>query len=161
MTSPRSYSAPDTTGGNMGPAGGTGSTGTDTSGSAGSTDTTGLPGPSTTSPSTSQQQGTTGTSSSDADNTKMNERDSKGATKTPTDQGGGNDRKITAAIRRSVVADKALSFSAKNVKIITTGGKVTLRGTVKSDDEKSAIESKAKATPGVDSVDNQLDVKKK
>lgn len=95
----------------------------------------------------------------DADNTKVNDRDRHGAV-TPMDQGGGNDRDITAAIRRSVVGDKGLSFTAKNVKIITVGGKVTLRGPVKSDDEKSAIESKAKSTAGVSAVDNQLEVKK-
>lgn len=95
-----------------------------------------------------------------ADNTKINDRDRPGGALTPMDQGGGNDRDITAAIRRSVVGDKALSFNAKNVKIITVGGKVTLRGPVKSDDEKAAIESKAKSTAGVSSVDNQLEVKK-
>lgn len=95
-----------------------------------------------------------------ADNTKVNDRDRPGGALTPMDQGGGNDRDITAAIRRSVVGDKALSFNAKNVKIITVGGKVTLRGPVKSDDEKAAIESKAKSTAGVSSVDNQLEVKK-
>ncbi|MDB5213010.1 MAG: hypothetical protein JWO86_937 [Myxococcaceae bacterium] len=97
--------------------------------------------------------------SKDATNTKINDRDRHGAL-TPMDQGGGGDRDITAAIRRSVVADKGLSFTAKNVKIITVGGKVTLRGPVKSDEEKSAIEAKAKAAPGVSSVDNQLEVKK-
>jgi hypothetical protein len=95
----------------------------------------------------------------DADNTKINDRDRHGAL-TPMDQGGGNDRDITAAIRRAVVGDKALSFTAKNVKIITVGGKVTLRGPVKSDEEKSAIEAKAKSTTGVSAVDNQLEVKK-
>ncbi len=95
----------------------------------------------------------------DATNTKINDRDRHGAL-TPMDQGGGNDRDITAAIRRAVVADKALSFTAKNVKIITVGGKVTLRGPVKSDEEKSSIEQKAKAAPGVSDVDNQLEVKK-
>lgn len=95
----------------------------------------------------------------DANNTKINDRDRHGAV-TPTDQGGGNDRDITAAIRRSVVADGALSFTAKNVKIIVTGGKVTLRGPVKSDAERSSIESKAKSTSGVSEVDNQLEVKK-
>lgn len=95
-----------------------------------------------------------------ADNTKVNERDRPATALTPMDQGGGNDRDITAAIRRSVVGDKALSFNAKNVKIITVGGKVTLRGPVKSDDEKAAIESKAKSTAGVSAVDNQLEVKK-
>lgn len=95
----------------------------------------------------------------DATNTKINDRDRHGAL-TPMDQGGGGDRTITAAIRRAVVADKALSFTAKNVKIITVGGKVTLRGPVKSDEEKSSIEAKAKAAPGVTDVDNQLEVKK-
>ena len=95
----------------------------------------------------------------DATNTKINDRDRHGAL-TPMDQGGGADRDITAAIRRAVVGDKALSFTAKNVKIITVGGKVTLRGPVKSEDEKSAIEAKAKAANGVSSVDNQLEVKK-
>jgi len=95
----------------------------------------------------------------DADNTKINDRDRHGAL-TPTDQGGGKDRDITAAIRRAVVGDGALSFTAKNVKIITVGGKVTLRGPVKSDAEKTAIEAKAKATAGVAEVDNQLEVKK-
>jgi hyperosmotically inducible protein len=95
----------------------------------------------------------------DANNTKINDRDRHGAL-TPMDQGGGKDRDITAAIRRSVVADKGLSFGAKNVKIITVAGKVTLRGAVKSDDEKSSIEAKAKSTAGVSEVDNQLEVKK-
>ncbi len=95
----------------------------------------------------------------DATNTKVNDRDRHGAL-TPTNQGGGNDRDITAAIRRAVVSDGSLSFTAKNVKIITTGGKVTLRGPVKSDQERSAIEAKAKSTAGVSEVDNQLEVKK-
>jgi hyperosmotically inducible periplasmic protein len=95
-----------------------------------------------------------------ADNTKNNERDRHG-TLTPTDQGNsGNETKITAAIRRSLVADKTLSFNAKNVKVITTGTKVTLRGPVKSDQEKAAIEAMAKQTAGVTEVDNQLEIKK-
>ena len=96
----------------------------------------------------------------DATNTKMNERDRGGAALTPMDQGGGKDRDITAAVRRSVVADGSLSFNAKNVKIITVAGKVTLRGPVKSDAEKATIEAKTKATAGVTEVDNQLEVKK-
>lgn len=95
----------------------------------------------------------------DATNTKVNDRDRHGAL-TPMDQGGGKDRDITAAIRRAVVSDSSLSFNAKNVKIITVGGKVTLRGPVKSDAERSTIEAKAKAAPGVAEVDNQLEVKK-
>jgi osmotically-inducible protein OsmY len=103
--------------------------------------------------------GTSGTTSS------TGSTDSAGATglpapMTPTDQGDGSDLKITAAVRRAVVAEKGLSAAAKNVKIITSGGRVTLRGTVKSDEEKSKLEAKAMATPGVTYVDNQLDVKK-
>ena len=95
-----------------------------------------------------------------ADNTKINDRDRHGAL-TPMDQGGSEaERNITASIRKGVVGDKALSFTAKNVKIITVGTKVTLRGAVKSDQERSAIELRAKQTPGVTDVDNQLEVKK-
>jgi len=95
----------------------------------------------------------------DATNTKINDRDRHGAV-TPTDQGGGKDREITATIRKAVMSDGSLSLGAKNIKIITVGGKVTLRGAVKSDAEKTTIESKAKSAPGVSDVDNQLEVKK-
>ncbi len=95
-----------------------------------------------------------------ADNTKINDRDRHGAL-TPMDQGGSDgERKITQAIRKGVVADKSLSFTAKNVKIITVGGKVTLRGPVKTDAERASIESQARNTPLVTDVDNQLEVKK-
>ena len=95
-----------------------------------------------------------------ADNTKINDRDRHGAL-TPMDQGSSsNETKITAAIRRGIVADKTLSFTAKNVKVITVGTKVTLRGPVKSDQEKASIEAVAKQAQGVTDVDNQLEVKK-
>lgn len=95
-----------------------------------------------------------------ADNTKINDRDRHGAL-TPMDQGGSEaERNITASIRKGVVGDKSLSFTAKNVKIITNGTKVTLRGAVKTDQERSAIELRAKQTAGVTDVDNQIEVKK-
>jgi hypothetical protein len=95
-----------------------------------------------------------------ADNTKINDRDRHGAL-TPTDQGNSrSETQITADIRKGVMADKSLSFTAKNVKIITVGNKVTLRGPVHSDQEKSAIEAVAKKTSGVSEVDNQIEVKK-
>ncbi len=95
-----------------------------------------------------------------ADNTKANDRDRHG-TVTPMNQGNSAaETKITAAIRRAVVAEKGLSFNAKNVKIITTGSKVTLRGPVANDQEKSTIEARAKETPGVTDIDNQIEVKK-
>lgn len=95
------------------------------------------------------------------DNTKVNERDRTGATLTAGDQGNTpSEIKITAAVRRSLVADKNLSMSAKNVKVITVGSKVTLRGPVKSEQERSTIESVAKQTEGVSEVDNQIEIKK-
>jgi len=68
------------------------------------------------------------------------------------------DREITRQIRKSLMADKSLSTYAHNVKIITTNGMVTLRGPVRSDDEKSSIESKAKTVAGVNDVKNELTV---
>jgi hyperosmotically inducible protein len=70
------------------------------------------------------------------------------------------DIKITADIRKAVVDDKALSTNAHNVKINTSNGVVTLQGPVKSDKEKSSIESKAKAVAGVSRVENLLEVEK-
>lgn len=94
------------------------------------------------------------------DNTKNNARDKGGTTLTPMDQGKSDaERKITATIRKNVVGDKALSMNAKNVKIITQGDRVTLRGVVKTDAEKSAIERYAYDCSGVGTVDNQLEVK--
>ena len=95
------------------------------------------------------------------DNTRVNERDRDDASLTPPDQQENQtDLKITQLIRKAVMADDSLSFTAKNVKIITAGGKVTLRGPVKSDAERSAIENAARKVAGVKQVDNQLEVKK-
>jgi len=95
----------------------------------------------------------------DADNTARNQRDRNAANPTAGDQAENPaDRQITASIRRAVVADKSLSTNAHNVKIVTSNGMVTLRGPVKSDQEKAAIEAKAKQVAGVQSVNNQLEV---
>src|SRR5579862_696989 len=69
-----------------------------------------------------------------------------------------NDREITRQIRKALVADKALSTYAHNVKVISENGTVTLRGPVRSEDEKSSIEAKAKAVAGVNDVKNELAV---
>jgi len=69
------------------------------------------------------------------------------------------DRKITQQIRQAVTKDDSLSTSAQNVTIVTRDGKVTLRGTVKSDSEKQKIAEKAKQASGVKSVDNLITVK--
>jgi osmotically-inducible protein OsmY len=96
----------------------------------------------------------------DADNTARN-AEINTATETPTAQGENPaDREITASIRKSVVDDNSLSVNAHNVKIITDAGIVTLRGPVKSDQEKQTIEAKAKQVAGVTRVNNLLEVEK-
>ena len=93
------------------------------------------------------------------DNSGRNVRDRNDATKTPGDQSENEaDRTITQNIRKALTDDDSLSTNAKNVKIITNDGTVTLRGPVKSEKEKSDIEAKAKQVAGVKRVDNQLEV---
>jgi len=94
-----------------------------------------------------------------ADNTKKNQRDLSEAAQTPGDQGESEaDRTITQQIRQGIVGNDALSMTAENVKIITDGGVVTLRGPVKSVEERSTIETIAQRTSGVKRVDNQLEI---
>jgi len=96
----------------------------------------------------------------DADNTARN-ADNSTLAETATAQGESKaDIDITAAIRKAVVDDKALSVNAHNVKIITNNGIVALRGPVKSEEEKRSIEAKAKQVAGVTRVDNLLEVEK-
>ena len=93
------------------------------------------------------------------DNSGRNVRDRDGQTKTPGDQSENEaDRTITQNIRQAITADDSLSTNAKNVKIITNDGTVTLRGPVKSEKEKTDIEAKAKQVAGVKRVDNQIEV---
>src|SRR6202011_5302431 len=95
-----------------------------------------------------------------ADNTKKNQRDRSGETKTSGDQSNSSqDVKITAAIRRAVVRDHSLSMTAKNVKIITSNGMVTLRGPVNTAEEKTKIEQLAQSAAGNAKNDNKLEVK--
>jgi hypothetical protein len=94
------------------------------------------------------------------DNTGRNVRDRGDATMTPGDQSNSQaDRALTQQIRKAVVADKSLSTMAKNIKIITADGVVTLRGPVKNSHEKETIEAKAQQLAGVNKIDNQLEVK--
>jgi len=69
------------------------------------------------------------------------------------------DRTITRQIRRAIVTDKSLSTYAHNVKIITQGGSVTLKGPVRSEEEKKAIEAKATQIAGDGKVTDDLTVK--
>lgn len=94
------------------------------------------------------------------DNTAANERDRSGDTKTPMDQSNSvRDTEITAAIRSTITDTPSMSMDARNCKIITANGVVTLRGVVSNQAEKDAIEGIARAVPGVTRVDNQLEIK--
>jgi osmotically-inducible protein OsmY len=100
----------------------------------------------------------TGSADGSADSSGTNERDRR-STATPLDQGSSaSETSITASIRRGIMADQNLSFDDKNVKVITVGSKVTLRGPVKSDQARVAIANIARRTSGVMEVDNQLEV---
>ncbi len=100
--------------------------------------------------------------SSAADNTARNRADRDSSAQTPLSQSNSSqDTRITADIRKAVMAESALSTNAHNCKIITDHGAVTLRGVVDSQSEKDAIESKAKDVAGVVSVSNELEVKTK
>jgi len=94
------------------------------------------------------------------DNTATNERDRSGDTKTSGDQSNSTaDLKITQAIRQALMKDSELSTTAKNIKIITNNGQVTLRGPVKNAQEKTKIGQLARSAAGGASIDDQLDVK--
>ena len=95
-----------------------------------------------------------------ADNTDRNKQDQSGKTRTLMDQSNEPaDIKLVATIRKMIVADKSLSATAKNCKIITAGGMVTLRGPVNTAEEKTTIEGHAVMASAKDKVDNQLEVK--
>ena len=94
-----------------------------------------------------------------ADNTKVNTRDrAAGAVTADQQKETAADRDLTKRIRQSVVGDKSLSTYAHNVKIVTRGGQVTLKGPVNSDTEKQAIEKKATAVAGADRVTNEITI---
>jgi hyperosmotically inducible protein len=94
-----------------------------------------------------------------ADNTKVNQRDRNQNEPTADQQKENtNDRQLTQQIRRAIAKDKNLSSDAHNVKIITQNGAVTLKGPVKSEEEKQAVESKAAEVAGADKVNSELQV---
>jgi hyperosmotically inducible periplasmic protein len=94
------------------------------------------------------------------DNTAINERDRSGETQTSGDQSNSSaDLKIIQAIRQALMKDSELSTTAKNIKIITNNGQVTLRGPVKNAQEKAKIDQLARSAAGGAKIDDQLDVK--
>jgi osmotically-inducible protein OsmY len=95
------------------------------------------------------------------DNTKVNKRDRDRSEPTADQQkGNASDRDMTKKIRQSIVADKSLSTYAHNVKVISQNGVVTLKGPVRPEEEKKAIESKAMEVVGSGGrINNEMSVK--
>jgi osmotically-inducible protein OsmY len=93
------------------------------------------------------------------DNTKTNQRDRNDHAVTADQQNMTKaDLDLLQKIRQSVTADKTLSTYAHNVKIVVQEGNVTLRGPVRTQAEREAVEQKAVAIAGASHVTNQLDL---
>jgi osmotically-inducible protein OsmY len=93
------------------------------------------------------------------DNTKNNQGDaSKDATTADQQKMNPADRNTTRQIRKSIMQDQSLSTYGHNIKIITQDGKVTLKGPVRTADDKANIVAKAVAVAGADNVTDQLQI---
>ena len=94
-----------------------------------------------------------------SDNTATNKRDRSGETNTSGDQSNSSaDLKITQAVRRALMKDGELSTTAKNIKVITANGQVTLRGPVNNAQEKAKIDQIARSAASGAQIVDQLDV---
>jgi hyperosmotically inducible periplasmic protein len=93
------------------------------------------------------------------DNTKVNKADrAKGAVTADQQKENAADRDLTKKIRQAVLDDKSLSTYAHNVKIVSQNGQVTLKGPVRSAQEKTSIEAKATKIAGAGKVTNEMTV---
>lgn len=101
-----------------------------------------------------------GTQPTSPDNSKMNQRDRNSSDTADQQKENPVDRELTRQIRRALMQDKSLSTYAHNVKVISQDGAVTLRGPVRSEEEKLAIEKKAAEVAGGDEkIHSELQVK--
>src|ERR1700758_4219652 len=102
----------------------------------------------------------TASDTTEADNTKRNSSEQNKNTETAEKQSNSkDDLALTQKVRQAVVKDGSLSMNAKNIKIITQDGKITLKGPVDSQQEKDTTGTEAGEIAGKDKVDNQLEVK--
>ena len=96
--------------------------------------------------------------SADVDNTGRNVRDRDDAALTPGDQSNSDlDIDLTQKIRRGITSNDDMSMQARNVKVISQDGVVTLRGPVETEQEKASIESLAR-NAGATRIDNQIEI---
>ena len=93
------------------------------------------------------------------DNSKVNQRDQSESEATADQQKNNrSDLEITKEIRHALTQDKSLSTYAHNVKVISQNGKVTLKGPVRSDDEKTAVIAKAAQVAGEANINDEMTV---
>ena len=94
-----------------------------------------------------------------ADNTKVNKRDrADGAVTADQQKENASDLALVKKIRQSLMNDKSLSMYAHNVKVVAQDGQVTLKGPVRSEDEKKSVEAKATKIAGAGRVTNEITV---
>lgn len=98
-----------------------------------------------------------GVSRAPPDSTESTPRARAASTK-PTQGTNDIDNRITWKIRVAVMTSDTLSLTAKSVKIVTSNAKVTLRGPVQNDAERSKVAAIAMWTEGVNDIDNQLEI---
>ena len=97
-----------------------------------------------------------------SDNTKLNQRDRNQSEPTADQQQNNrSDLEITRQLRKALEADKSFSTYAHNIKVITQNGQVTLKGPVRSEEEKRAVEAKAAEVAGEGKVTSELTVRPK
>jgi hyperosmotically inducible periplasmic protein len=96
------------------------------------------------------------------DNSKANQQDrDKGSATAEQQAENQTDRDLARKIRKSIADDRSLSTYAHNIKVIARGGTVMLKGPVRSEEEKAAIEAKAVEVAGAANVKNEMTVKPK
>jgi len=94
------------------------------------------------------------------DNSKSNQQGrDKGSVTADQQAENQTDRDLSRKIRKSITSDKSLSTYAHNIKVISRGGTVLLKGPVRSEQEKIAIEAKAVEIAGAANVKNEITVK--
>jgi osmotically-inducible protein OsmY len=99
-------------------------------------------------------------SAQEPDNTRVNKRDREtGAATADKAKNNKSDREMMQQVRKAITDDKSLSTYAHNVKVIGKNGKITLKGPVRSEEEKTSVVAKATEVAGAGNVVDQLTVK--
>ena len=93
------------------------------------------------------------------DNTRINKRDRQKSEATADQQKeNAPDRDLAKNIRQALMHDKSLSTYAHNVKVIVEHGVVTLKGPVRSEEEKRSVEVEAAKLAGAENIKNELTI---